>query len=135
MSSLRNALCTLAGAVCVATAQTVFLAGDSTMVDSGNNDGTQGWGAFLPNYLSLAVDNDAIAGRSARSFTREGRFDAMADNVQSGDFVGESIRVLDMVSGRSGGLAAIADLLFNSDGVRTQRRRKPYANGQRQDRL
>ncbi|KXT16182.1 hypothetical protein AC579_887 [Pseudocercospora musae] len=87
MASLRNALRTLAAAVCAASAQTVFLAGDSTMVDSGNNDGTQGWGAFLPNYISLAVDNDAIAGRSARSFTREGRFDAMADNVQSGDFV------------------------------------------------
>ena len=55
-------------------APTIFLAGDSTMTAKGNNDGTAGWGAFLNNYTTLAVTNDAIAGRSARSFTREGRF-------------------------------------------------------------
>lgn len=57
------------------------------MVATGNNDGTEGGGAFLPDYISLSVVNDAVAGRSARSFTREGRFDAMAEDVQSGDYV------------------------------------------------
>lgn len=33
------------------------------------------------------MTNNAIAGRSARSFTREGRFDAMLANVKSGDYV------------------------------------------------
>ena len=44
----------------------------------------------MPDYISLAVDNEAIAGRSARSFTREGRFDTIAGQVKSGDFVGMS---------------------------------------------
>ncbi|KAJ7485396.1 rhamnogalacturonan acetylesterase precursor [Mycena latifolia] len=69
-------------------APTVYLAGDSTMAATGANDGdTAGWGAFLPGYISLAVVNDAIGGRSARSFTREGRFTAMAASVKAGDYV------------------------------------------------
>ena len=88
MRSPLNRLLALAVAASSAWATpTVYLAGDSTMVATGNNDGTQGWGADLPNYISLAVVNDAIAGRSARSFTREGRFTAMAANVKSGDYV------------------------------------------------
>ncbi|KAJ6593396.1 Rhamnogalacturonan acetylesterase [Mycena capillaripes] len=70
-----------------ASAVTVYLAGDSTMTPNGNNDGTAGWGKFLPDYESLTVVNNAIAGRSARSFTREGRFTAMATNVKAGDYV------------------------------------------------
>jgi rhamnogalacturonan acetylesterase len=64
-------------------APTIFLAGDSTMTAKGNNDGTAGWGAFLNNYTTLAIENDAIAGRSARSFTREGRFTTMAASVKA----------------------------------------------------
>ncbi|KAJ7574856.1 SGNH hydrolase-type esterase domain-containing protein [Mycena floridula] len=71
----------------VAFGATVYLAGDSTMTANGNNDGTAGWGKFLPDYISLAVVNEAIAGRSARSFTREGRFTAMAALVKAGDYV------------------------------------------------
>ncbi|KAF2661062.1 carbohydrate esterase family 12 protein [Lophiostoma macrostomum CBS 122681] len=71
----------------VLAAPTIFLAGDSTMTAKGNNDGTAGWGLFLNNYTTLAIENDAVAGRSARSFTREGRFTTMAANVKSGDFV------------------------------------------------
>jgi rhamnogalacturonan acetylesterase len=35
----------------------------------------------------LTVSNSAIAGRSARSFTREGRFAAVAATVKEGDWV------------------------------------------------
>lgn len=66
---------------------TIYLAGDSTMTTYGNNDGTRGWGAFLGNYTNLTVANYAVAGRSARSFTREGRFDNIAQQVQDGDYV------------------------------------------------
>lgn len=38
-------------------------------------------------YTTWDVSNEAIAGRSARSYTREGRFAAIADEVQSGDWV------------------------------------------------
>jgi rhamnogalacturonan acetylesterase len=69
-------------------APTIYLAGDSTMAATGGGDGaTAGWGSYLPNYVNLTVVNNAIGGRSARSFTREGRFTAMANNVKSGDYV------------------------------------------------
>jgi rhamnogalacturonan acetylesterase len=66
----------------------VYLAGDSTMAKGGaGSSATQGWGEYLKYSLDLEVVNDAIAGRSARSYTEEGRFDAIADVVASGDFV------------------------------------------------
>lgn len=77
----------IAAATTVTAAPTLYLAGDSTMVSSGNNDGTAGWGAFLPNYTSITVVNEAIAGRSARSYTREGRFNTIASQLKPGDFV------------------------------------------------
>ena len=76
-----------AAALPIISAQTVYVAGDSTMTAKGNNDGTAGWGVYLNSSITLRVVNDAIAGRSARSFTREGRFTAMAAVVKSGDFV------------------------------------------------
>ncbi|KAI0803486.1 GDSL-like Lipase/Acylhydrolase [Xylaria sp. FL0064] len=73
-----------------ATAATVYLAGDSTMARAGGGSGTEGWGEFLKYSLppsSYTVSNKAIAGRSARSYTREGRFQEIANVVQSGDWV------------------------------------------------
>ncbi|PGH14084.1 hypothetical protein AJ80_06088 [Polytolypa hystricis UAMH7299] len=68
-----------------AAAATLYLAGDSTMArGSGNQDG---WGQYVAQSVSIQVSNHAIGGRSARSFTREGRFDAIANAVQPGDFV------------------------------------------------
>lgn len=47
----------------------------------------QGWGQYLSNYVTIPVVNKAVAGRSARSYTREGRFDDIASLVKSGDIV------------------------------------------------
>ncbi|KAL9716471.1 hypothetical protein Ac2012v2_000919 [Leucoagaricus gongylophorus] len=66
------------------------MAGDSTMARGGGGSaapGTDGWGQYLGQYLSIPVVNDAIAGRSARSYTDEGRFDTLINTVKSGDFV------------------------------------------------
>ena len=85
-------------------AQTVYLAGDSTMARaSGATTGTPhhssphqnpllttshaGWGVFLPNSLTLPVVNKAIGGRSSRSYTVEGRFDEIANLVKPNDIV------------------------------------------------
>ncbi|RWA03731.1 hypothetical protein EKO27_g11372 [Xylaria grammica] len=72
-----------------ATAATVYLAGDSTMARAGGGSGTEGWGEFLRYSLpsSYTVSNKAIGGRSARSYTREGRFQEIANVVKSGDWV------------------------------------------------
>ncbi|KAG7452303.1 rhamnogalacturonan acetylesterase [Guyanagaster necrorhizus] len=66
---------------------TVYMAGDSTMAEGGGGSGTDGWGQYLGQYLSVAVVNKAIAGRSARSYTDEGRFDTFIDTVSSGDYI------------------------------------------------
>ena len=72
-----------------AHAATVHLCGDSTMAR--NNGGIiQGWGEYLQYSMdpqNAVVVNHAIGGRSARSYTREGRFDEVAAQVQNGDWV------------------------------------------------
>ncbi|KUJ21178.1 SGNH hydrolase [Mollisia scopiformis] len=69
---------------------TIWLAGDSTEAPGGGHNGTEGWGQYLQYSFppSVAfVNNSAYAGRSARSFTREGRFEAIAEKVKPGDWV------------------------------------------------
>ncbi|KAF9731766.1 hypothetical protein PMIN06_007690 [Paraphaeosphaeria minitans] len=67
---------------------TIYLAGDSTMAKSGANDGsTDGWGPYLSRYVTVPVVNKAIGGRSARSYSNEGRFTEIANLVKSGDIV------------------------------------------------
>ena len=67
---------------------TVYLCGDSTMAKNGANDGsTDGWGQYFGALSSATVVNKAIGGRSARSYTVEGRFTEVANLVKSGDIV------------------------------------------------
>ncbi|KAG8862078.1 hypothetical protein FRB96_002108 [Tulasnella sp. 330] len=78
----------LLGASLVKASVTVYLCGDSTMALGGAGDGdTDGWGQYLAQYITRPVVNDAIGGRSYRSYTREGRFAAVAAAVAPGDFV------------------------------------------------
>ncbi|TFK36972.1 SGNH hydrolase [Crucibulum laeve] len=67
--------------------QTVYLAGDSTMAKGGGGSGTDGWGQYLAQYLTIPVVNNAVSGRSARSYTDEGRFNTLINTVKSGDYV------------------------------------------------
>ncbi|KAJ4298379.1 hypothetical protein N0V88_003409 [Collariella sp. IMI 366227] len=64
---------------------TVYLAGDSTMAKTGGVH--MGWGQYLPKYLTLPVINKAVAGRSARSYTNEGRFTELLNLAQPSDIV------------------------------------------------
>ena len=51
---------------------------------------TQGWGEYLRYSIDASaavVSNRAIGGRSARSFSREGRFAEVAGVVKAGDWV------------------------------------------------
>ncbi|KAJ3056538.1 hypothetical protein HK097_006171 [Rhizophlyctis rosea] len=65
------------------------MAGDSTMARGGGGSGftSDGWGQYLGSYLTIPVVNRAIGGRSSRSYTREGRFASIANEVKSGDYV------------------------------------------------
>ncbi|KAK3996252.1 SGNH hydrolase-type esterase domain-containing protein [Cladorrhinum sp. PSN332] len=63
----------------------VYLAGDSTMART--NSPHNGWGEYLSKYITLPVVNKAISGRSARSFTNEGRFTEIEKLVVANDIV------------------------------------------------
>jgi len=65
---------------------TVFVAGDSTA----NNNNHRGWGDPFADYFDPAkinVANRARAGRSARTFLKEGLWDKVIADVKSGDYV------------------------------------------------
>jgi len=78
-------------------------------VDSG---AITGWGVYIGNYLnsSLTVVNDAVAGTSARSFTRGGNFASLINSVKSGDFV-----IIEFGHNDGGGLACSANDNGDSD--------------------
>ncbi|KAJ7808244.1 rhamnogalacturonan acetylesterase [Mycena olivaceomarginata] len=82
MRSFLSFLC-----LSMVSAQTVYLAGDSTMALGGGGSSTQGWGVPLSQFLTIPVVNDAVAGESARSYSTEGRFTSLIASVKSGDFV------------------------------------------------
>ena len=69
---------------------TLYLTGDSKMAPGGGGNGTEGWGQYLHysfNPSTIYINNSAVAGRSARSYTREGRFNTIASVVKPGDWV------------------------------------------------
>jgi lysophospholipase L1-like esterase len=70
---------------------TVWLAGDSTMAQKQPDKRPEtGWGEALQPCFDLSevrIANRAMNGRSTRSFVAEGRWKAIVDSVQPGDYV------------------------------------------------
>lgn len=70
----------------------VFITGDSTVKnqDRDTTSGMWGWGSQATQIFDterITVQNCAQAGRSCRSYLREGRWDKVINDVQPGDFV------------------------------------------------
>lgn len=68
----------------------VFTIGDSTVKNHDTGDGMWGWGSVLAEQFDTAhitVENHAMAGRSARTFLDEGRWDKVYRALRPGDFV------------------------------------------------
>jgi rhamnogalacturonan acetylesterase len=67
---------------------TIYLIGDSTVR---NNDKVQwGWGSLLPEFFDstkINISNQAMAGRSTRTFIKEGRWDRVLSTLKKGDYV------------------------------------------------
>lgn len=71
---------------------TFYIIGDSTVR---NGDGTGkgslwGWGSFLSAYFDttkITVENDALGGRSSRTFLTEGRWANVLSKLKKGDYV------------------------------------------------
>ncbi len=67
---------------------TLYIIGDSTVHNPGK--GLKGWGDVVGAQFDLTkihVENDAIGGRSSRSYYTEGKWDAVAAKLKPGDFV------------------------------------------------
>ncbi len=69
----------------------LFTIGDSTVKNADKNpDDMWGWGSVIHELFDLnriTVENHAMAGRSARTFLDEGRWDKVYNALQPGDFV------------------------------------------------
>jgi rhamnogalacturonan acetylesterase len=69
-----------------------YIIGDST-VRNGDGSGKNqqwGWGSFIAGYFDttkLSVSNQAIGGRSSRTFITEGRWDRIITELKKGDYV------------------------------------------------
>ncbi|ERM83225.1 hypothetical protein P872_17020 [Rhodonellum psychrophilum GCM71 = DSM 17998] len=70
----------------------VFLIGDSTVRNQSGTGGPGqwGWGTFLQDFFDSAkvkVHNHAMAGRSTRTFVKEGRWEKVLASIKPGDYV------------------------------------------------
>lgn len=69
-----------------------YIIGDSTVKngDGTGKGGLWGWGNFIADYFDttkIKIENDAIGGRSSRTFITEGRWDKVLANLEKGDYV------------------------------------------------
>jgi len=85
--SILNYAAAVAGLLSPAIAVKILMAGDSTMADGGVGHVIQGWGVPFTSYMGIEVINLAIAGTSARTYTRDGHFKTVVNQVEHGDFV------------------------------------------------
>lgn len=70
---------------------TVFLAGDSTCaIKLAEKRPETGWGEMFGQFFKdgkVKIENRAMNGRSTKTFISEGRWQAIIDNLQKGDYV------------------------------------------------
>jgi lysophospholipase L1-like esterase len=67
---------------------TLYIIGDSTVRNS--NAPQVGWGSLIDTFFDttkISIANHAMAGRSSRSFTNEGRWKTVESLLKPGDFV------------------------------------------------
>lgn len=88
---MKKILCTLSFLLPLfAQAETVYMAGDSTMAFKPVKDRPEtGWGMPFSQFFDadIEVENHAMNGRSTRTFIEEGRWDSIESSLQKGDFV------------------------------------------------
>jgi rhamnogalacturonan acetylesterase len=66
----------------------IYLIGDSTVRNS--DKATWGWGSILGDYFDLdkiSINNQAMAGRSTRTFIKENRWHRVDSMLKKGDYV------------------------------------------------
>lgn len=74
----------------LASAQTIFVAGDSTAAPyDARRAPMTGWAQVLGEFTvdGVTVEDRAVGGRSTKSFREEGRWDRLLNDLKPGDFV------------------------------------------------
>ena len=71
---------------------TLYLIGDSTVRNGSGtgSNGQWGWGSLIHAYFDttrIHIENQAIGGRSSRTFLAEGRWDKIMTTLKPGDYV------------------------------------------------
>jgi lysophospholipase L1-like esterase len=67
---------------------TLYIIGDSTVRNS--NKEQWGWGTLISDFFDstkIGISNNAMAGRSTRTFIKEGRWDKVLSSLKEGDYV------------------------------------------------
>ena len=67
---------------------TIYIIGDSTVRNS--NKEQWGWGTPIAEFFDttrISISNQAMAGRSTRTFIKEGRWDKVLSTLKKGDYV------------------------------------------------
>jgi lysophospholipase L1-like esterase len=87
---------------------TVYLAGDSTVVDQ-DNEPWAAWGQMLPVFFDdhLVIANEAESGETIASFVSENRFDKIFSAIRPGDYLFMQFAHNDQKPGR--GFVSIAE--------------------------
>lgn len=72
----------------VSDVPTIYLAGDSTMVDQ-DKEPWAAWGQMLPRFFGpeVAIANNAESGETIRSFVSENRLAKVMSTIKSGDYL------------------------------------------------
>lgn len=68
----------------------IYIAGDSTAEAKPQHERPMsGWGEYLEDFLdsNIQVSNQAIGGRSTKSFLDQQRLDAILDDIKEGDYL------------------------------------------------
>ena len=82
----------------------IYIAGDSTVQSyKASYAPQQGWGYYLQSYFNsnVTVSNQALAGRSSKSFYDEGRFKTITNSLKEGDFVLIQFAINDAASNKA----------------------------------
>ncbi|MES2329311.1 MAG: rhamnogalacturonan acetylesterase [Bacteroidota bacterium] len=84
-------LCILVSSLAwIANKPTLYIIGDSTVRNTTTPGGQWGWGSIIGDFLDtskIVVSNQAMAGRSTRTFIKEGRWDKVLSTLKAGDYV------------------------------------------------
>lgn len=67
----------------------LYIIGDSTVRNQNTNE-QWGWGSLVGDYFDttrIDISNQAMAGRSTRTYLKEGRWDKVLSTLKAGDFV------------------------------------------------